>query len=99
MSESIPNLRLTHGQVLWALARGEPPRSALIDQIRYLRRSGVPFKGTELGRGRGNRIHYGFEHLIELGVALFGLQRGMDPREVVVMVTRHRRSLRAIYCS
>jgi hypothetical protein len=30
----------------------------------------------ELGGGRGNRIRYGFDHLIELGVALFGVERG-----------------------
>jgi len=36
-------LSLTHGQVAWALARGEPPAALLIDQLRYLRQLGVPF--------------------------------------------------------
>lgn len=97
MSESIPNLHLTHGQVLWALSRGAPPTRTLLDQVRHLRRLGVPFRKSELGGGRGNRVYYRFEHLVELGVALFGLQRGMDPREVVVMVTRDRKFLRAMY--
>jgi len=50
--------------------------------LRYLRQLGVPFAKEELGGGHGNRIRYGFDHLIELGVALFGLQRGMAPREL-----------------
>jgi hypothetical protein len=50
--------------------------------LRYLRQLGVPFSKAELGAGSGNRIRYGFDHLIELGVAVFGLERGMRPREV-----------------
>jgi len=71
-----------HGQVAWALARGQPPSEQLIDQLRYLRQLGVPFSKAELGAGSGHRIRYGFDHLIELGVAVFGLERGMRPREV-----------------
>src|SRR5437016_129167 len=93
----IPNLRLTHGQALWAISRGSPPRRMLIDQVRHLRKLGVPFRKSELGRGRGNRVGYRFEHLVELGVAVYGLHRGMDPREVAVMLTRHRKVLRSIY--
>src|SRR5215472_5449996 len=90
-------LSLTHGQVVWALARGEPPATLLIDQLRYLRQLGVPFSKSELGGGRGNRIRYGFDHLIELGVALFGLQRGLAPREVAGILVDHRAELRRCY--
>jgi len=90
-------LSLTHGQVAWALARGEPPATLLIDQLRYLRQLGVPFSKSELGSGRGNRIRYGFNHLIELGVALFGLQRGLAPREVAGILVDHRAELRRCY--
>jgi hypothetical protein len=91
------DLNLTHGQVAWVLSRGQPPSALLLDQLRYLRQLGVPFSKEELGGGRGNRIRYGFDHLIELGVALFGLQRGMAPREVVRILVEHRVELRRCY--
>jgi hypothetical protein len=91
------DLSLTHGQVAWVLARGQQPRALLLDQLRYLRQLGVPFSKEELGGGRGNRIRYGFDHLIELGVALFGLQRGMAPREVAEILVEHRVELRRCY--
>ena len=90
-------LNLTHGQVAWALARGAPPAALLIDQLRYLRQLGVPFSKSELGSGRGHRIRYGFDHLIELGVAVFGLQRGMTPREVAAILVPHRAEFRRLY--
>jgi hypothetical protein len=91
------DLSLTHGQVAWALARGRQPTALLLDQLRYLRQLGVPFSRHELGGGRGNRIRYGFDHLIELGVALFGLQRGMAPREMAGILVEHRAELRRCY--
>ena len=91
------DLSLTHGQVAWALARGPQPTPVLFDQLRYLRQLGVPFSKHELGGGRGNRIRYGFDQLIELGVALFGLQRGMAPREVAGILVEHRSELRRCY--
>jgi len=91
------DLSLTHGQVAWALARGQQPSALLLDQLRYLRQLGVPLSEQELGGGSGNRIHYGFDHLIELGVALFGLQRGMAPREVAGILVDHRAELRRCY--
>jgi hypothetical protein len=54
--------------------------------------------GRSLQRiGRGHRIRYGFDHLIELGVALFGLRRGMAPREVAGILVNHRDELRRCY--
>ena len=91
------DLSLTHGQVAWVLARAQQPSALLLDQLRYLRQLGVPFSKEELGGGRGNRIRYGFDHLIELGVALFGLQRGMAPREVAAILVEHRVELRRCY--
>jgi hypothetical protein len=91
------DLSLTHGQVAWVLSRGLTPTAEVFDQIRYLRQLGVPFTKEELGIGRGNRIRYGFDHLIELGVALFGLRRGMAPREVAALLVKHRDELRHCY--
>lgn len=93
----ISNLSLSHGQVAWALARGEPPTDRLLDQLRYLRQLGVPFAKDELGRGRGNQIRYGYYHLAELGVSLFSVRRGMKPREVTDILVPHRKALRRIY--
>jgi hypothetical protein len=91
------DLSLTHGQVAWALARGEPPSAQLIDQLRYLRQLEVPLSKAELGGGSGNRLRYGFDHLIELGVAVFGLERGMRPREMARILVDHRAELRRCY--
>jgi len=91
------DLSLTHGQVAWALARGEPPSAQLIDQLRYLRQLGVPFSKSEPGSGSGNRLRYGFDHLIELGVGVFGLERGMRPREIARILVDHRAELRRCY--
>jgi hypothetical protein len=93
----IPNLNLTHGQVLWTLSRGVTPDPILIDQLRYLRRLGVPFSRSELGSGKGNRVWYRYEHLIEVGVAVFALQRGMKPREVPQFLVQQRKYLRTLY--
>lgn len=97
MEPRVPSLNLTHGQVLWALARGTPPEQRLIDQLRYLRLLGVPFRKSELGRGRGNRMRYGYEHLIELGVAVWALERGMKPGEVARFLIKQRKNLHSIY--
>jgi hypothetical protein len=91
------DLSLTHGQVASALARGQPPSAQLIDQLRYLRQLGVPFSKAELGGGSGNRLRYGFDHLIELGVAVFGLERGMRPRDIARILVDHRVELRRCY--
>jgi len=91
------DLSLTHGQVAWVLARGQAPSPQLQDQMRYLRQLGVPFSRQELGSGRGNRIRYKFDHLVEMGVALFGLQRGMTPREVAAILVNNRPELRRCY--
>jgi hypothetical protein len=88
---------LTHGQVLWALSRGTSPNARLIDQVRYLRLLGIPFRKAELGTGRGNRVRYRYEHLIELGVAVWAIERGMKPQEVAKFLVERRKFLRQLY--
>src|SRR5260370_41750269 len=91
------DLSLTHGQVAWVLSRGLTPTAEVFDQIRNLRQLGVPFTKQELGMGRGNRIRYGVDHLIELGDALSGLRRGMTPHEDEPLLLKHRDELRQCY--
>jgi hypothetical protein len=97
MKTTMPLHTLTHGQVLWALSRGTSPDARLIDQVRYLRLLGVPFRKAELGTGRGNRVRYRYEHLIELGVAVWAIERGMKPQEVAKFLVERRKFLRQLY--
>lgn len=97
MASSAAPLSLTHGQVLWALSRGRPPERPLVDQVRYLRLLGIPFGKGELGSGRGNRVRYRYAQLIELGVGVWALQRGMKPREVAKLLVERRKFWRALY--
>jgi hypothetical protein len=92
-----PLLNLSHGQVLWALSRGTSPDPRLVDQVRYFRLLGVPFRKAELGRGRGNRLLYRYEHLIELGVGVWALERGMKPQDVSKFLIEQRKFLRQLY--
>ena len=94
---SVPRFHLVHGQVAWAICNGQPPDAKTLDQLRYLRTLGVPFTEDELGIGRGNRLTYGYDHLIECGVAVWALRRGMKPRAVVEFLVGERTTLRKLY--
>ena len=94
MPTPIPLLRLTHGQVAWVLSQGSPPPAQTLDQLNYLRQRGVPFTVAELGQGRGNPLHYRFDHLCEIGIALFGLRRGFRPKDITDLVLKERILLR-----
>lgn len=100
MTASAPHLALSHGQVLWCLAGGKEPAPPLPDQVRYLRQLGIPFEESEMGRGRGVRLAYGFYHLIELGIAHEGLRRRIQPRFLTMLVDdrpKYRRVYRDTY--
>jgi hypothetical protein len=97
MPKPLPKLSLTHGQVAWAISLGRQPEQRLLDQIRYLRRLGVPFEESELGTGRGNRVRYRFDHLIELGLGVAALRRGMAPKDITGLLVKQRKALRRFY--
>src|SRR5215831_14609933 len=97
MPTSLPKLNLSHGQVAWAISRGRLPDRKLLDQIRYLRQLGIPFDDAELGTGRGNRVRYKFDHLIELGLGVAALRRGMTPKEIAALLVANRKELRQHY--
>jgi hypothetical protein len=52
---------------------------------------GIPFSDSELGAGRGNRIHYGFYHLVECGIAVFALNRGVRPKDLRPLLNDRKR--------
>lgn len=93
---AIPRLQLTHGQVAWAICDGQPPDAKTTDQLRYLRQLGVPFTKDSLGVGRGNRLTYGFDQLIECGVAIWALRRGVRPRQAAEFLVGNRTALRKL---
>jgi hypothetical protein len=97
VTTEIPKLNLSHGQVLWALSHGMPASRDTVDQVRYLRLLEVPFGTDDLRVGSGNRISYRFEHLVELGLALFGLRRGLKPKDIAGMLVKNRAQLRQLY--
>jgi hypothetical protein len=74
-----------------------PTSQVVQDDLRYLRQLGIPFEKSELGGGRGNPIRYRYDHLIEVGVAMFALQHGMRPRKVAEFLTKNRKDLRRMY--
>jgi hypothetical protein len=97
MPKIIPVLNLSQGQVAWALSLGQIPSKQTVDQLRYLRQVGIPFSEQELGVGRGNRMRYGYVHLVECGLALYATRRGMTPREMEKYLISQRSYLREMF--
>jgi hypothetical protein len=93
----VPKFSLSHGQALWAVSYGSPASQQVTDQVRRLRQLGIPFGTDDLGIGRGSRAKYRFDHLIELGLALFGLRRGLKPTEVASILIKNRSHLRRLF--
>lgn len=97
MSNTLPVLSLSQGQLAWALSLGQMPSKRTVDQLRYLRTVGVPYSMARPGTGRGNRVRYGFEQLIECGLALYAIRRGMVPREAGHYLTTQREFLHELF--
>ena len=87
---SVPRLNLTHGQVAWAICAGQPPDKVTVDRLRYLRQLNIPFSEDEVGVGRGNRLSFGFDHLIECAIAIWSMRRGTKPAEPIVAAVLNR---------
>lgn len=95
--ESVPGLRLSLGQLARALNRGQPADARLRNEVRYLRQLGVPHAERAVGKGRGNPIYYSFEDLIEVGVALNAIRRGMKRQDAATVLIRERRDFRKLF--
>jgi|SRR6185312_16161283 len=89
---SIPRLKLSLGQVAWAICDGRPPDPVTIDRLRYLRQLGVPFERE--GEGSGNRRTYGFDQLIECALAMYAIRVRYKPSEVALVQVAERKALR-----
>ena len=95
--DSIPGLRLSLGQLLWALNRGQRAEGRLRNEVRYLRQLGVPHAEQTVAQGRGNRIYYTFEDLVEVGVALHAIRRGMKPKDAATLLIAERKDFRKFF--
>lgn len=94
---TLPRLSLTHGQVAWAICAGQPPDKVTVDRLRYLRQLGIPFTEEEVGVGRGNRLTYGFNHLVECAIALWSIRRGTKPRAAADFLITERKGLHKLF--
>lgn len=103
LSPRIPDFALTHAQARWLLSvlyggTGRTDMDTAFDAyLKYLRREGLPFAANELGVGRGNRMRYGYPHLMELAVALYLKSQAILPKQVVSVLASLRDKLRPIY--
>jgi hypothetical protein len=101
MNAHVPPLTLTHGQLAWVLALGQflpPPRwRHLMAQLRYLRQLGIPFREARRGKGRGHRIRYSYEELMEVAVGLYALRQEVRPHVIAKILLTNRARLRRVY--
>ena len=94
MPNTLPNLSLTQGQLLWALEHGQKPEKLLKDQVRYLRQLGIPKNSANQVPGSGNRVRYDFHDLVELGLGVTALQRRFKPKDISAVLVDGREDMR-----
>jgi hypothetical protein len=91
----IPELDLTTGQVGWVLNAGAPAPRQMLNQLNYLRQLGIPFSPSERNQGRGHRLRYDFDHLMETGLALYALRIHLKPADIQELLVTQREDRRA----
>ena len=94
MPNSLPNLSLTQGQLLWALEHGREPGKLLKDQVRYLRQLGIPKNSADQVPGSGNRVRYDFHDLVELGLGVAALKHRFKPKDISAVLVDGREHMR-----
>lgn len=99
--DSIPQLALSHGQVIWLLTelglRGGVGKSTFNHYVKSLRRLDIPFDRRKGGPERGPEVIYDFEDLMELTLALLLRVYGTLPDVVTNGLRTFRKDLRPIY--
>lgn len=104
VDSSPPNLALSFGQAEWALwypRFGLPIDAAPTPEFRarllYLREHGVPFKEDERMPGSGRNLVYGFDHLMELALAIELTDHNVKPGDAAVLIVANRKKLRPMF--
>lgn len=97
MPQRLPDLSLTHGQLLWSIRYGRDPTQLVKDQVRYLRTLGIPPAAKEQAKGPGSRIRYDFFDLIEVGLAVTALDLRCRPQDIAAVLVDKRDDMRGVY--
>jgi hypothetical protein len=100
-SDLVPDLQLSHGRALWVLSKmgfaaGVTPLTFNY-YLKSLRKLGVPFAHGEAGMGSGKPVHYSFNHMMELCLALTLRIYGILPDPVLAGLVQSRHELHAFY--
>ena len=97
MPLQLPDLNLTLGQLLWSVSYGGEADQRFKDAVRYLRLLGIPQAAEAQADGSGKRIHYNFFDLVEMGLAVTGLDLGYRPRDIAAVLVDNRKEMWPIY--
>ena len=97
----LDQISLSHGQAIWVIeamqVAGWLDTAGLNAVVKKLRRHFVPFSEEELQKPKWEEVRYGFEHLLDIVVALKMTSDGMAFRHIVSLLANHRKKLRLIY--
>jgi hypothetical protein len=97
MPRQLPDLHLSLGQMLWAVRYGSDPDQRFRDQIRYLRLIDIPAASAQQASGPGKAIRYGFDDLVELGLAVTALDLGFRPKDIAATLVGNRAEMHRLY--
>ena len=98
---ALNQIDLVHGQAHWVLRHfymSAPDTDESFNALlKSLRVGGVPFSPEELGSGIGRNVRYGYEHIMELALALAFRTQGVLPRYFVSVIAKNREVLRRYF--
>jgi hypothetical protein len=97
LPESLPNIKLHHGEAVWVLAQlgfqGRAHKTTFQEYIKSLRKLGTPFERGGIGYARRGLANYSYYHLMELALVLTLRVYHVVPDAVLVEIVRCRRRL------
>jgi hypothetical protein len=100
-SALVPAISLSYGQTVWVLEEAGfsagAPDPTFQHYIKSLRKIGLPFRRGEPGLDRGRLAQYGFDHLMDLAVALHLRVYGTLPDAVAEGLIAARDTLHRCY--